>query len=47
MEAVAEDSELVGLEITAFEAPEDEDARADMAETAMRVLDPLLDRLSR
>jgi arginase len=47
MEAVAEDSELVGLEITAFEAPEDEDDRADMAETAMRVLDPLLDRLSR
>jgi arginase len=47
MEAVAEDSELVGLEITAFEAPRDEDERADMAETAMRVLDPLLDRLSR
>ena len=47
MEAVAEDSELVGVEITAFEAPEDEDDRADMAETAMRVLDPLLDRLSR
>jgi arginase family enzyme len=47
MEAVAEDSELVGLEITAFEAPRDEDDRADMAETAMRVLDPLLDRLSR
>jgi arginase len=47
MEAVAEDSELVGLEVTAFEAPEDEDDRADMAETAMRVLDPLLDRLSR
>jgi arginase len=47
MEAVAEDSELVGLEITAFEAPDDEDDRADMAETAMRVLDPLLDRLSR
>ena len=45
MEAVAEDSELVGLEITAFEAPEDGDERADMAETAMRVLDPLLDRL--
>jgi arginase len=47
MEAVADDSELVGLEITAFEAPRDEDERADMAETAMRVLDPLLDRLSR
>ena len=47
MEAVAEDSEIVGLEITAFEAPEDDDERADMAETAMRVIDPLLDRLSR
>jgi arginase family enzyme len=47
MEAVADDSELVGLEITAFEAPADEEQRADMAETAMRVLDPLLDRLSR
>jgi arginase len=45
-EAVAEDSELVGLEITAFEAPDDDDARADMAETAMRVLDPLLDRIA-
>lgn len=47
MEAVADDSELVGVEITAFEAPEDDDERADMAETAMRVLDPMLDRLSR
>ena len=47
MEAVADESELVGLEVTAFEAPEDEDERADMAETAMRVVDPLLDRLSR
>jgi arginase len=46
MEAVAEDSELVGLEITAFEAPEDEDELADAAETAMRVLDPLLDRIA-
>ncbi|MDQ5831552.1 MAG: arginase family protein, partial [Actinomycetota bacterium] len=46
-EAVAEDSEVVGVEITNFETPDDEDVRADMAETAMRVLDPLLDRLSR
>jgi arginase len=46
MEAVAEDSELVGLEITAFEAPEDDDELADAAETAMRVLDPLLDRIA-
>jgi arginase len=46
MEAVAEDSELVGVEITAFEAPSDEDELADAAETAMRVLDPLLDRIA-
>jgi arginase len=46
MEAVAEDSELVGLEVTAFEAPDDEEELADAAETAMRVLDPLLDRLA-
>jgi arginase len=46
MEAVAEDSELVGIEITAFEAPRDEDELADAAETAMRVLDPVLDRIA-
>ena len=45
MEAVAEDSELVGLEVTSFEAPEDEDELADSAECVMRVLDPLLDKL--
>jgi arginase len=46
MEAVAEDSELVGLEVTAFEAPDDPDELADAAETAMRVLDPVLDRIA-
>jgi arginase len=46
MEAVAEDSELVGLEVTAFEAPGDPDELADAAETAMRVLDPILDRIA-
>src|SRR5829696_199785 len=46
MEAVAEDSELVGVEVTAFEAPGDPDELADAAETAMRVLDPLLDRIA-
>ena len=34
MEAVAEDSELVGIEVTAFEAPGDPDELADAAETA-------------
>jgi arginase family enzyme len=46
MEAVAEDSELVGIEVTAFEAPNDPDELADAAETAMRVLDPILDRIA-
>jgi arginase len=46
MEAVAEDSELVGLEVTAFEAPDDADELADAAETAMRVIDPILDRIA-
>jgi arginase family enzyme len=46
MEAVAEDSEVVGIEITAFEAPRDEDELADAAETAMRVIDPVLDRIA-
>jgi arginase len=46
MEAVAEDSEVVGLEVTAFEAPDDSDELADAAETAMRVLDPILDRIA-
>jgi arginase len=46
MEAVADDSELVGIEVTAFEAPDDPDALADAAETAMRVLDPVLDRIA-
>jgi arginase len=46
MEAVADDSELVGIEVTAFEAPDDGDELADAAETAMRVLDPLLDRIA-
>ena len=44
--AVAEDSELVGIEVTAFEAPGDPDELADAAETAMRVLDPVLDRIA-
>jgi arginase len=46
MEAVADDSELVGIEVTAFEAPHDPDELADAAETAMRVLDPALDRIA-
>jgi arginase len=47
LDSVTEDCELVGLEITAFEAPEDEEARLAAADTAMRVLEPVLDALSR
>jgi arginase len=45
-EAVMEDCELVGLEITAFEAPDDPGAHAAAAETAMQVVEPFLDRLT-
>ena len=41
-----DECELVGLEVTAFEAPDD-GAHAAAAETAMRVLEPFLDRLPR
>lgn len=42
LEAVAETSELVGLEVTCFEAPEDPEERQAAAETVMHVLEPLL-----
>src|SRR4029079_16881294 len=45
MDSVLEDSELVGIEITNFDAPEDEDARAVATETAMHVLEPVLEHL--
>ena len=46
IDSVLEDSELVGLEVTAFEAPEDEGERAVATETAMHVLEPFLDHLA-
>jgi arginase len=42
LEAVAETSELVGLEVTAFESPDDAEERQAAAETVMHVLEPLL-----
>jgi arginase family enzyme len=42
LEAVAESSELVGLEVTAFEAPEDDEERQEAAAVAMHVIEPLL-----
>jgi arginase len=46
LDSVTEDCELVGLEVTAFEAPEDEQSRLEAADTAMHVLEPVLDALS-
>jgi arginase len=46
LDSVSEDCELIGLEVTAFEAPEDERARLAAAETVVHVLEPLLDALS-
>jgi arginase len=42
LEAVMEECDLVGLEITAFEAPEDRFAREEAAEVAAQVVEPLL-----
>jgi arginase len=42
LEAVMEECELVGLEITAFEAPEDREQREEAAEIAAHVVEPLL-----
>jgi arginase len=47
LEAVAGECEIVGLEVTAFEAPEDELERQDAASIAMHVMDPLLDAVQR
>ena len=46
LESVLEESELVGFEVTAFEAPEPEQERIAASETAMHVLEPLLDHLA-
>ena len=46
MDSVLEDCELVGLEVTAIELPEDEEASAVAIETAMHVLEPFLDHLT-
>ena len=43
LDAVASTCEIVGLEITAFEAPSDPVERQAAAETALHALEPLLD----
>jgi arginase family enzyme len=47
LEAVAGECEVIGVEITAFDAPEDELERQDAASVAVHVLDPLLDAVQR
>ncbi len=46
MDSVLEDSELLGLEVTNFAVPDDEDESAVATETAMHVLEPFLDHLA-
>jgi arginase len=43
LEAVTEERELVGVEVTAFEAPDDHEERQEAAALALHVLEPLLD----
>jgi len=47
LEAVAGECEVMGLEVTAFEAPEDSLERAAAASTAFQVIEPLLVALDR
>jgi arginase family enzyme len=46
LDSVLEDCELLGAEVTAFEAPQHEQERIGATETAMHVLEPLLDALA-
>ena len=46
LDSVLEDSELVGFEVTAFEAPEPGEELTAATETVMHVLEPLLEHLS-
>lgn len=45
LEAVVADSELVGMEVTTFEAPEDEEDRQEACAVVMRVLEPVLEAI--
>jgi arginase len=45
LEAVVADSELIGIEVTTFEAPEDEEDRQEACAVVMRVLEPLLEAI--
>ena len=45
LEAVMADCELVGVEVTTFEAPDDDEDRHEAAAIVMRVLEPLLEAI--
>ncbi|MEX1142569.1 MAG: arginase family protein [Thermoleophilaceae bacterium] len=45
LEAVTGDCELVGVEVTTFEAPDDEEDRQEAAAVVMRVLEPILEAI--
>lgn len=45
LDAVMDGCELIGLEVTAFEAPDDDAERHVAASTVMHVLEPLLDAI--
>jgi arginase len=47
LEAVSDECEVIGFEVTAFEAPEDELERQDAASIVLRVLEPLLEAVQR
>jgi arginase len=47
LEAVAGECEVIGVEVTAFEAPDDELERQNAASVVLHVLDPLLDAVQR
>src|SRR5262249_6078449 len=47
LEAVAGECEVIGFEVTAFDAPEDELERQEAASVVIHVLDPLLDAVQR
>jgi len=46
LEAVADSCEILGAEVTAFEAPEDDLERQEAADTAAHALEPLLDAIA-
>jgi arginase len=45
LEAVTADCELVGFEVTTFEAPDDEEDRQEACAVVMRVIEPLLEAI--